>query len=331
MAVDFKDYYTTLGVSRVATPDEIKKAFRKLARIHHPDVAKDQVASDAKFKEINEANEVLSDPEKRRQYDQLGANWQARESAGAPPPDGTAPGQRGYRHTRQPAAADGQDFEYHFGGSTGFSDFFEQYFGTRHGGGFAENPGMSGPQAGADTEADFMVSLEEALQGGERMIRLERLDPATGKATTRTIRLRIPPGVRDGQRLRTAGHGGEGVGGGQTGDLYLRVRLTTHPDYTVQGDDLLYELELAPWEAVLGISVAVMLPGGKQVKLKVPPGAAVGQRLRMRGLGLPKRDGTKGDLYAVVAIALPPAPTEEERVLWEKLAATSNFNPRSES
>jgi curved DNA-binding protein len=186
---------------------------------------------------------------------------------------------------------------------------------------------MGGPQAGADTEADLMVSLAEALQGGERMIRLERIDPTTGQATARTIRLKIPPGVRDGQRLRTAGHGGEGVGGGASGDLYLRVRLATHPDYTVQGDDLLYELELAPWEAVLGIGVAVPLPGGKQVKLKVPPGTATGQRLRLRGLGLPKRDGTKGDLYAVIAIALPPAPTDEERALWEKLAATSNSTP----
>jgi curved DNA-binding protein len=325
MPVDFKDYYTTLGVARDATPDDIKKAFRKLARLHHPDVARDKAASEAKFKEINEANEVLSDPEKRRKYDQLGANWQAYEGAGAAAPGGAA---RGFRRASRATTADGPEFEYNFGGTTGFSDFFEQFFGTRHGG-FAEHHGMGGPQAGADTEADLMVSLEEALQGGERLIRLERIDPETGRASTRTIRLRIPPGVRDGQRLRTAGHGGAGVGGGPAGDLYLRVRLATHPDYTVQGDDLVYELELAPWEAVLGASVTVPLPGGKHVKLNVVPGTGAGQKLRLRGLGLPKRDGTKGDLHAVVVIALPPVTTAAERGLWEKLAATSTFNPRA--
>jgi curved DNA-binding protein len=330
MSVEFKDYYTTLGLSREATPDEIKKAFRKLARIHHPDVAKDKAASDAKFKEINEANEVLSDPVKRRKYDELGADWQAYEGAGASPPGGTR-GPQGFRRRSHSAAGGAQGYEFNFGGSTGFSDFFEQYFGTRHGGGFAENPGMAGPQAGADTEADLMVSLEEALHGGERMIRLERMDPATGQATTRTIRLKIPPGVRDGQRLRTAGHGGEGHGGGPAGDLYLRVRLAAHPDYSVHGNDLHYELTLAPWEAVLGTTVAVPLPGGRQGKLKVPAGTGSGQQLRLRGLGLPNRDGTKGDLYAVVAIALPSILTDEERTLWEKLAATSNFKPRAES
>lgn len=331
MPVDFKDYYTTLGVSREATPDEIKKAFRKLARIHHPDVAKDKAASEAKFKEINEANEVLSDPEKRRKYDQLGANWQAYEGAGAPPPGGGAGTPRGFGRQYRTAGPESQDYEFHFGGSTGFSDFFEQYFGTRHGGGFAEHYGMSGPRAGADTEADLMVSLEEALHGGERMIRLERMDPATGQATTRTIRLKIPPGVRDGQRLRTAGHGGEGVEGGPAGDLYLRVRLAAHPDYSVHGNDLHYELSLAPWEAVLGTTVTVPLPGGRQGKLKVPPGTGSGQQLRLRGLGLPNRDGTKGDIYAVVAIAMPSTLTDEERALWQKLAGTSNFKPRAES
>ena len=330
MSVEFKDYYTTLGLSRDATPDEIKKAFRKLARIHHPDVAKDKAASDAKFKEINEANEVLSDPVKRRKYDELGADWQAYEGAGAPPSGGNR-GPQGFRRRQHPSASGAQDYEFNFGGSTGFSDFFEQYFGTRHGGGFAEHPGMSGPQAGADTEADLMVSLEEALHGGERMIRLERMDPATRQATTRKIRLKIPPGVRDGQRLRTAGHGGEGHDGGPAGDLYLRVRLAAHPDYSVHGNDLHYELTLTPWEAVLGTTVNVPLPGGRQGKLKVPSGTGSGQQLRLRGLGLPNRDGSKGDLYALVAIALPSTLTDEERALWEKLAATSNFKPRAES
>ena len=328
MSVDFKDYYTTLGISREATPDEIKKAFRKLARIHHPDVAKDKAASDTKFKEINEANEVLSDPEKRRKYDQMGANW---DKAGAPPSGGQPPGAQGFRRGQRGTGPDGQDYEFHFGGTTGFSDFFEQYFGTRHGGGFAEHHGMGGAQPGADTEADLMVSLEEALRGGERMIRLERIDSATGKPANITIRLKIPVGVRDGQRLRAAGHGGAGYGGAAAGDLYLRVCLATHPDYTVQGDDLHYELSLAPWEAMLGTSVAVKLPGGSQVKLKVPPATSAGRQLRLRGLGLSKSDGSKGDLYAIITIVMPPAPTDEERALWEKLAATSTFNPRTTS
>jgi len=331
MSVDFKDYYTTLGVSRDATPDEIKKAFRKLARIHHPDVAKDKAASEIKFKEINEANEVLSDPEKRRKYDQLGANWQAYEGMGAPPPGGQPSGARGFRRPQRATGADGQEYEFHFGGTTGFSDFFEQYFGTRHGGGFSEQHDPGGAQPGADTEADLMVSLEEALQGGERMIRLERMDPATGQTSSSTIKLKIPVGVRDGQRLRAAGHGSLGIGGAAAGDLYLRVCLATHPDYTVQGDDLHYELSLAPWEAMLGTSVAVPLPGGRQIKLKVPPASSTGRQLRLRGLGLPKRDGAKGDLYAIITIVLPPVPTDEERALWEKLAATSTFNPRAKS
>ncbi len=331
MPVDFKDYYTTLGISRDATPDDIKKAFRKLARIHHPDVAKDKEASDAKFKAINEANEVLSDPEKRRKYDQLGANWQAYEGAGAPPPGGQPQASRGFPRGQRATGPDGQEYEFNFGGSTGFSDFFEQYFGTRHGGGFSEHHGMGGAQPGADTEADLMVSLEEMLLGGERMIRLQRSDPATGEPKTSTIRLKIPAGVRDGQRLRTAGHGVPGVGGAAAGDLYLRVRLATHPDYTVEGDDLRYELSLAPWEAMLGTSVDVPLPGGRRVKLKVPPATSTGRQLRLRGLGLPNRDGSKGDLYAIITIEMPPVATDEQRALWEKLAATSTFNPRAKS
>ena len=157
------------------------------------------------------------------------------------------------------------------------------------------------------------------------------MDPATGKPVTSTIRLKIPVGVRDGQRLRTAGHGSPGFGGAPAGDLYLRVRLATHPDYTVEGDDLHYELSLAPWEAMLGTSVDVPLPGGRRVKLKVPPATSAGRQLRLRGLGLPKRDGSKGDLYAIITIEMPPAVNEEERVLWEKLATASSFNPRAKS
>lgn len=333
MPVEFQDYYATLGVSREATEDEIKKAFRKLARIYHPDVAKDKKTAEEKFKQINEAYEVLSDPEKRRKYDTLGANWQAYEGAGAPPP----PGAQGFRpggFSRSWRTADGAEArEFHFGGSTGFSDFFEQFFGTRRGGGFAESFGgreMADEfeQPGADTEADLLVTLDEALKGGERLIRLEQVDPRTHASSTRTIRVRIPAGVRDGQRLRVAGQGQGGPGGAPAGDLYLRIRLAAHPDYQVRGDDLHYELVLAPWEAALGATVDVPLPGGRQGRIRVPAGTASGRRLRLRGLGLPRRDGSNGDLFAVIGIAVPPTATEDERKLWEELAAKSRFNPR---
>ena len=334
MHVEFKDYYAVLGVPRDASEDDIKKAFRKLARLYHPDVAKDKKTAEAKFKEINEAYEVLGDPEKRRKYDRLGADWESYEQGGGVPPGET--GRRGTTRFRR--SADGsQAYEFHFGGTTGFSDFFEQFFGTRRGGGFAEAFGDQGetrppgPQSGADTEADLLVTLDEALRGGERLIKLERLDPRSGEAVTRTIRLRIPAGVRDGQRLRVAGQGEEGSDGGPAGDLYLRIRLAAHPDYRVRGDDLHYELTLAPWEAALGASVEVPLPGGKQGRIRVPPGTDSGQQLRLRGLGLPKRDGTSGDLYAVVAIAVPDSLGAEERELWEKLARASRFNPRETS
>lgn len=328
MPVEFKDYYATLGLTRSATAGEIKQAFRKLARRYHPDVAKDKSTAEAKFKDINEAYEVLGDPEKRRKYDCHRPNWQAYEQAGATPPPGARRGPRGF--TRGWSGPEGE-YEFHFGGTTGFSDFFEQFFGTRPGGGFGEAFGAdrTGPaHAGADTEADLLVTLDEVLHGGQRMIRLERVDPHTGRSTTRTIRMRIPAGVRDGQRLRAAGHGDEGTGGAPAGDLYLRVRLAAHPDYQVHGDDLHYELTLAPWEAVLGADVNVPLPGGRHGRVTVPPGTDSGRQLRLRGLGLPRRDGTHGDLHAVVAIATPDQLTAEQRACWEKLARISDFYPR---
>jgi curved DNA-binding protein len=337
MAVEFKDYYAVLGVSRDASADDIKKAFRQLARRYHPDVAKDKAAAEAKFKEINEAYEVLGDPEKRRKYDQLGADWQAHEAGAAGGTAAWGEGQpRGYARTwRGAGGATSRGWEYHFGGTTGFSDFFEQFFGTHRGGSFtgshAGGFGADPTEAGADTEADLLVTLDEALHGGERVIRLQRIDPATGGATeTQHLRVRIPAGVRDGQRLRVAGQGEPGSGGGPAGDLYLRVRLAAHPDYRVQGDDLHYDLELAPWEAVLGATVEVPLPGDRQARVRVPPGTGSGHKLRLRGFGLPRRSGGHGDLYATVSVAVPDSRTlaPAERALWEELARVSRFNPR---
>jgi curved DNA-binding protein len=331
MPVEFKDYYATLGVPRDASEQDIKKAFRKLARQYHPDVAKDKKAAEEKFKEINEAYEVLSDPEKRKKYDRLGARWQ--EDAGFQPP----PGWEGGGWTSPDGA---QTQEFHFDG-TGFSDFFEQFFGRggRYGGfeeGFRAGRRGGGAEAqfaqrGGDIEGDILVTLDEVLHGSSRTISLQRVDPRTGQTETETIKVRIPPGVQDGQSIRVRGKGGEGVGGGEPGDLYLRVRLAAHPDFRVRGSDLYYDLDLAPWEGVLGSSVTVPALGGGRVKLRIPPGTTNGRQFRLRGQGLPKgRNGERGDFYAVVVVQLPQQVSDEERALWEKLRDTSTFNPRQE-
>jgi curved DNA-binding protein len=320
MAVEFKDYYKTLGVERSATQEEIKQAFRRLARVHHPDVARNKAAGEAKFKEINEAYEVIGDPEKRRRYDELGANWQ------------DVGGDQGVRRPfgRGRAGSPRGEPSFEFGG-TGFSDFFESFFGRGREGfePFGERAqheeGFAFP--GRDVEADIMVTLEEALRGSLRKVTLRRTGSDDGGDREDTYKVRIPPGVREGQRIRLAGQGGAGYGGGQTGDLYLRVRLARHPDFSVQAADLYYDLDLAPWEAVLGVRAKVPALDGTTT-LRVPPGTAAGSQLRMRGLGLPRGDGSRGDLYAVARIQVPPAASAEERALWEKLARASAFRPR---
>jgi curved DNA-binding protein len=344
MPVEFKDYYATLGVSKDASAEEIKRAFRKLAMQYHPDKAKgDKRQAEEKFKEINEAYEVLGDPEKRKKYDQLGAGWQ--QYGGAPP------GWEEFRvHRGAPGAPQG--FEFHFGG-TGFSDFFEQFFGggsgfagfedfdfgfgpqraarrsapTGAGAGRARPPGAppfegfdhETQQRGADIEGDIMVTLEEALRGSTREVTVRRTDPQTGHTETQTYRVRIPPGVREGQLIRLAGKGHEGVAGGAPGDLYLRVKFAKHPEFRAQGSDLYCELPLAPWEAVLGAKVRVPTLEGTAA-LTIPPGTTGGQQFRLRGLGLPAAGGGRGDLYAVVAIQMPERVTPRAQKLWEELA-----------
>jgi curved DNA-binding protein len=325
MPVEFKDYYQTLGVARTASPEEIKQAFRKLARQYHPDVAKNKVVGEMKFKEINEAYEVLGDPEKKRRYDELGTNWQE----GAPDPSSAG---KSYRRYGSAAQRGEPDFEF---GGTGFSDFFESFFGGGHDSFRSSRRGAewaqeSAAHQGEDVEADLLVSLEEALRGAVRKITLRR--PAADGGTDRldTYQVRIPAGVREGQKIRLAGQGGPGIGGSPAGDLYLRVRLARHPDFTVQESDLHCDLDLAPWEAVLGVKVRIPTLDGA-TSLRVPPGTAVGSQLRMRGLGLPREDGTRGDLYATVRVQTPSTVTAEERVLWEKLAKSSAFKARRRS
>lgn len=311
MSAEFKDYYETLGVPRDASSADIKKAFRKLARKHHPDVAKDKKTAEAKFKEINEANEVLGDPEKRKKYDELGQHWQD--------PHGG----------RQPGRPPGPGREFNFGG-TGFSDFFEQYFSGASRYGFPDSAAAgSRERRGSDIEGDILVSLEEAMNGAVRPISLQTTNARTGKVETQSFQVRIPAGVTDGKRIRVPGQGEPGGGGAAAGDLYLRVRHAAHPDFHTEGADLFYDLDLAPWEAVLGAELTVPTLDGP-IKLRIPPGSENGQQLRVRGRGLPKgKAGERGDFHATLIVHLPTQLSDEERALWEKLRSVSKFNPRT--
>lgn len=311
--MEYKDYYKVLGVEKGATEAEIKKAFRKLARTHHPDVAKDKSGSEAKFKEINEAYEVLGDATKRKRYDSMGSGWGQQGGS----PFGSASSWQG---------GGGEDFEFEFGG-TGFSDFFERYFGARGQRSGGTRPGGYGARRGNDIEGDIMVTLNEAMEGSLRTISLRQADPRTGKSKVREVKVKIPAGIGEGQQLRVAGHGGEGSGGGEAGDLFLRIRLAADADFRVEGHDLYCDLALAPWEAVLGATIPVRLPGGKSVQVKIPAGTANDDQLRLRGYGLPKKP-TPGDLYVVISVAVPEEPSDKERGLWEKLRDLSKFKPR---
>jgi len=323
MPVEFKNYYDVLGVAKNASDADIKKAFRKLARKYHPDIAKDKKVAEAKFKEINEANEVLSDPDKRRKFDELGEDWNRPERQHGQRTGGFGGG-----------AEDGAEFRFE---GTGFSDFFEQFFGSRgrpeSGFGRAGGDGRGGEsfaRRGRDIESDILVTLNEAMHGSTRTINLERIDPGTGQSKMQTLRVKIPPGVQEAQLIRLAGKGQEGLGGGDSGDLYLRVQFASHPDFRVRGANLYYDLNLSPWEAVLGASVHIPTLDGT-VSLKIPPGTTAEKEFRLRGKGLPTSDGVRGDLHAIVYIQIPPKLTPEEKVLWEQLADKSTFNPRRSS
>jgi curved DNA-binding protein len=305
MAVGFQDYYETLEVPRTASAEDIRRAYRRLARKYHPDVNKEPGAED-RFKQISEAYEVLRDEEKRARYDQLGANWKAGQDVS---------GASGF------GSADGfGDVRVDFGGGD-FSDFFEGLFGQRGGrrttgAGFGGFDGFS--MRGGNQEAVLELTLEEAAAGGKRRISL---------GDGRDFEVEIPRGVRDGQRIRLAGQGSAGPGGGPSGDLFLRVRVKPHPRFRVEGRDLYVDLPVAPWEAALGAEVPVPTLSGS-VRLKVPHGSSTGRRLRLRGQGLPSPDGSAGDLYAVLAVHVPKRLTKNERELFEQLASVSDFDPR---
>ena len=332
MAVDFKDYYMVLGVKPEATDDEIKKAFRTLARKYHPDVAKDKKTAEEKFKEINEAHEVLGNPESRKKYDQLGANWKTG-------PDPRDPASRSGRSSSAGNGHDPSGFQFE---GTGFSDFFEQFFSGRN-----ARPGGSSPfdqygngehahetntvaLRGQDIQGDILITFDEVMKGAVRSISVRRINSETGKEETETYSVRVPAGVREGQSIRLRGKGGAGMSGGNAGDIYLRVRYAQHPDWHARGADLVGHLELAPWEAVLGATLPVQTLEGT-VSLKIPAGTQQGHQLRIRGKGLPSGTATRGDFYVVASIQIPPAVGKEEERLWQRLASESTFTPREAS
>ncbi|MBK8475732.1 MAG: DnaJ domain-containing protein [Opitutaceae bacterium] len=317
----YKDYYQTLGVARTATPEEIKKAFRTLAREFHPDrapTATRKANMEAKFKEINEAYEVLGDAEKRKRYDELGANWDQPQFSRGGGHGGGPFGGGGFGGFGR--GAPGGDDEDDMGGA-GFSDFFEQFFGRGAG---AARGGHGGPRKpkrpSGDVEADLRITLEEAVKGAHRQISYRRTDPNTGTSGIHTYNVKIPAGIREGQKIRLAGQG-------NGGDLFLTVRFLQHPDFRREADDLFYDLELAPWEAVLGATIPLQTLDGK-VNLKIKPGTQGGQQLRLSGLGLHTEQGSRGDLHVIVRVQVPEDPAPAERELWEKLSKTSKFNPR---
>lgn len=333
MAVKFKDYYAILGVSRTATEDEIKKAYHKLARQYHPDLNPGDAAAEDKFKELNEAYEVLSDAEKRQRYDDLGSNWQA--GGDFTPPPGWSRGRTGFG-----------DFDDRFtSGRTGeFSDFFETLFGGFRGA--RAGPGFA--MRGADVEAKLALALEDIQHGATRTLTLQAAErcPSCGGSGTqnerlcsmchgagvvrrpKTLNVHIPIGVREGSVIRLAGQGEPGIGKAPAGDLYLRVHVLPHQLFAVVGDDdLQLDLPAAPWEVALGAKVTVPTLNGS-VEMTIPAGSQGGQRLRLRGKGMPRQGESAGDLYVKLKIVVPSKLTEDERELFEKLAATSGFRPR---
>lgn len=313
--MEFKDYYNIMGVARDATQDEIKRAYRKLARKYHPDVSKEADA-EKHFKEVGEAYEVLRDPEKRAAYDQLGSNWKAGQDF-RPPPDWD------------------QGFEFHGGefsdaDNAAFSDFFESLFGR---GGFGQAHRRGTTQGfharGEDSYARLLIDVEDAYQGATRPLSLKHTELSEdGRPLIRehTINVRIPKGIRQGQHIRLAKKGSPGIGQGEAGDLYLEVDFQPHSLYRVEGKDVYLHLPIAPWEAALGAAIKVPTPTGK-VDLKIPAGSSGGRKLRLKGRGIPAKE--PGDLYAVLEIALPPADNDAARERYREFEKTFKFNPRA--
>ncbi len=310
--MEFKDYYDILGVGRDAGADEVKRAYRRLARKYHPDVSKEPDA-EARFKEVREAYTVLKDPEKRKAYDQFGKDWKHGQNF-EPPPDW------------------GRDFHFRSGGFTdagGFSDFFDTLFGDARGGaeGFRQR-GRGFDARGKDVDARIRIPIEDAYRGATRQISIDvpEID-ASGRVSSRrrSLNVRIPKGVTAGQRIRLEGQGGPGIGGGQAGDFYLEVEFEPHKTFRTIGRDIYVTLPITPSEAALGRAIAVPTLGGA-VDLKIPPGSRSGKKLRLKGRGLP--GNPPGDQYVELQISIPPKTSADARELYEKLEQVESFNPR---
>ncbi len=330
MSVEYKDYYKLLGVTKSATKEEISKAFKKLARKHHPDLNPNDPEAEKKFKEINEAYEVLKDPEKRKLYDSLGPNWQHGQNFQRP--SGFQGG--GYSY------GGGQQFD-----AGAFSDFFETIFGgaggrahfERGGGGFGGFGGFGGggayspgPSRGSDANATLELTLEEAYRGGNKAITLQEqtIGPdGSPRLGTKTLSVNIPAGVREGGKIRLSGQGNPGRAGGKPGDLYLKVKILPHSLFKLEEGNVILDLPLAPWEAALGTKVRVPTLDGA-VEMNIPAGSSSGRKLRLAGKGLGGRD-KRGDQLVRLMIQVPPKVTDEQRALWEQLAEKSDFSPRS--
>lgn len=312
--MEYKDYYSVLGVEKTATQDEIKRAYRKLARKFHPDLNKDEGAEE-KFKEIGEANEVLSDPEKRAAYDELGKAYKAGQEF-RPPPDWNS----GFEFSQ---GYDGSE-----DASPHFSDFFDSLFGEAYRQQRSEHAKARFHAKGQDHHAKILIDLDDALNGAKRTISLkvpELTEDGHLQVKERKLNVSIPKGMQEGQHIRLQGQGTPGLGEGPAGDLYLEIAFRPHPHYHADGKDLYLDLPVAPWEAALGAKVNIPTPAGP-VDLSIPPGSGQGRKLRLKGRGLPA--STPGDLYATLKIVLPPADNDKAKELYEKMAKELNFDPR---
>lgn len=335
MSVKFQDYYETLEVPRTASKEEITKAFRKLARKFHPDINKTKDAEE-KFKVINEAYEVLSDPEKRKKYDTLGNNWKAGQDFQAPPGweniFGNTTGGKA-RAGRTFKTGGGENFSF---GSSGFSDFFDALFSS--GGMSSQNPrGFFGRQneemfaeTGQDYNSSITISLDDAFHGTTKTISIAGTESnASGLAelNPKQFKIKIPPGTTDGQVIRLAKMGAKGSGGGDSGNLLLKINIAPHPKYKLEGKNITLELAISPWEAVLGGKITVPALSGN-LALNIPEGSQSGKRFRLKGKGMPTKSGHHGDLFVELKILIPEDPTEKEKELFSELAKISPFNPR---
>jgi curved DNA-binding protein len=323
--MEYRDYYQILGVARTASADEIKKAYRRLARKFHPDVSKEANA-EQKFKEVQEAYEVLKDPEKRAAYDQLGSDWKSGQQFRPPP--GWAEGFEFRGPGGSGAGGAGGGFRQTYDDEGGFSDFFSTLFGG--GTPFSGAAGTrSRSRAGRDHHARIDLDLEEAYRGDTRTLELKRpeLKPdGTLELRAHTVRVTIPVGVMEGQQIRLAGQGEASTSGGRSGDLYLEVHIRPHRLFQLEGRDVTLTLPVAPWEAALGASVPVPTLAGN-VEMRIPPGSQSGQKLRLRGRGLP--GSTPGDQYVLLKIVLPPAQSPEARAVYEEMQRVMPFDPRA--